>query len=219
MEKLNLTGRRSFLKTTTALYAGFTGFSLFPQSVFATDKSPDDSIHIIGPKEGYSPQVGTLVSMLNWMRMVVLNSINNMSVDDLDYLHDSKSNTIGALLFHLAATEAYYQANTFEGRMDYNDREKVIWGAASELGDEGRSKIKGYKLSYYLNVLNETREKTLSEFRKRDDKWLMTVDPKFFSDQPTNNYCKWFHVCEHESNHNGQIKWIKSRLRDNISVQ
>ena len=29
---------------------------------------------------------------------------------------------------------------------------------------------------------------------------------------PTNNYCKWFHVCEHESNHNGQIKWIKSRL-------
>ena len=29
---------------------------------------------------------------------------------------------------------------------------------------------------------------------------------------PTNNYCKWFHVCEHESNHNGQIKWIKGRL-------
>jgi hypothetical protein len=21
----------------------------------------------------------------------------------------------------------------------------------------------------------------------------------------TNNYCKWFHVVEHESNHNGQI--------------
>jgi hypothetical protein len=23
---------------------------------------------------------------------------------------------------------------------------------------------------------------------------------------------KWFHVCEHESNHNGQVKWIKRRL-------
>jgi hypothetical protein len=29
---------------------------------------------------------------------------------------------------------------------------------------------------------------------------------------PTNNYCKWFHVCEHESNHNGQIKLLAKRL-------
>ena len=29
---------------------------------------------------------------------------------------------------------------------------------------------------------------------------------------PTNNYCKWFHVTEHEANHNGQIKFLKSRL-------
>jgi hypothetical protein len=29
---------------------------------------------------------------------------------------------------------------------------------------------------------------------------------------PTNNYCKWFHVCEHESHHNGQVTWIKARL-------
>jgi len=66
-------------------------------------------------------------------------------------------------------------------------------------------------LDYYLNILNETREQTLAEFRKRDDNWLMTVD-KDWGWGPTNNYCKWFHVCEHESNHNGQIKFLKSRL-------
>jgi hypothetical protein len=27
-----------------------------------------------------------------------------------------------------------------------------------------------------LNLLSETREHTLAEFRKRDDAWLMTVD-------------------------------------------
>jgi hypothetical protein len=27
-----------------------------------------------------------------------------------------------------------------------------------------------------------------------------------------NNYGKWFHVAEHESNHNGQIKFLKSRV-------
>jgi len=29
-----------------------------------------------------------------------------------------------------------------------------------------------------------------------------------------NNYCKWPHVTEHEANHNGPIKLVKSRLRD-----
>jgi len=62
-----------------------------------------------------------------------------------------------------------------------------------------------------LNLLKDTREKSLAEFRKRDDKWLMTVD-KDWGWGPTNNYCKWFHVAEHESNHNGQIKLLKSRL-------
>ena len=51
------------------------------------------------------------------------------------------------------------------------------------------------------------------ELKKRDDKWLMTEDMNWeWTPKPTNNYCKWFHVCEHESNHNGQIKYIKGRL-------
>lgn len=213
MEKTaTMCGRRNFIKTTAALTSGITGLALFPQISFATINAPEDGIHIVGPKEGFSPQIGTLVSMMNWMRMVVLGSVDNMSLEELDYLHDAKSNTIGAMLLHLAATEIFYQGNTFKGQKNFTDSEKIKWGAAMGLGDEGRKLIKGHNLNYYTSILKETREKTLAEFRKRDDKWLMTVDPKFFGGQPTNNYCKWFHVCEHESNHNGQIKWIKSRL-------
>ena len=40
---------------------------------------------------------------------------------------------------------------------------------------------------------------------------LMAVD-KDWGWGPTNNYCKWFHVCEHESNHNGQIKFFRKRI-------
>lgn len=204
--------RRNFIKSTTVITTTFTSMALLPQLSLAAERPPEESIHIIGPKAGFSPQVGTLVSMMNWMRMVVLRSVENMTMADLDYLHDPKSNTIGAMLLHLAATEVFYQANTFEGRQNYNEAEKKEWGAAMSLGNEGRDKIKGNNLDYYLAILKETREKTLAEFKKRDDGWLMTVDPQFFAKQPTNNYCKWFHVCEHESNHNGQIKWIKSRL-------
>jgi hypothetical protein len=205
-------GRRNFIKKATALTTGLTGITVLPAFAETMDNTPGDSIHIIGPKKGFSPQIGTLVSMMNWMRMMVLRSVDKLTKEELDYLHDPKSNTIGAMLMHLVATEVFYRANTFEGRNDYNDEENAKWGAAMSLGDQGRQKIKGNDLNYYFDMLKENREKTLAEFKKRDDKWLMEVDPSFFGRQPTNNYCKWFHVCEHESNHNGQIKWIKSRL-------
>lgn len=203
--------RRRFIKTTAT---SLTGLAVFPQQVWPNDISIEDGIHIIGPKQGYSPQIGTLVSMMNWMRTVALRSVQGMKQKELDYLHDPTSNTIGAMLLHLAATEAYYQIHTFEEKKwgDWSEQDKQKWSPASSLGEAARKTIKGNDLDYYLNILTETREKTLHEFQKRDDKWLMKVDPSFFGNQPTNNYCKWFHVCEHESNHNGQIKWIKSRL-------
>ena len=204
--------RRRFLKTTAAITAGITGMTTLPGQLYAHDHYVEDGLHIIGPKEGFSPQIGTLVSMMNWMRDTVLRSVYNLKKEQLDYLHDPQSNTIGAMLLHLAATEKFYQGNTFEGLNDYKPNERETWMPAMQLGDMGRKVIKGHDLDHYLDILKETREQTLAEFRKRDDKWLMTVDPKFFGGQPTNNYCKWFHVVEHESNHNGQIKWIKGRL-------
>lgn len=79
------------------------------------------------------------------------------------------------------------------------------------LGQAGRDTIKGHDLGYYRTILQETREKSLAEFRKRDDAWLMSVD-EHWSWGPTNNYCKWFHVCEHISHHAGQIALLTSRL-------
>jgi len=64
--------------------------------------------------------------------------------------------------------------------------------------------------------LHEVREKTLAEFRKRDDAWLVAVDKAWFWG-PTNNLCKWFHVCEHEapSHRTGcPLKEAHSRCKD-----
>jgi Protein of unknown function (DUF664) len=151
--------------------------------------------------------------MMAFMREQVLSSVKGMSQQDLDFLLDAKANRIGALLMHLAAVEAFYQVNTFDGLSEEKMPEefKKKWGIPMDLGDPARAAIKNNSLDYYLNLLNATREKTLAEFRKRDDKWLMAVD-KTWGWGPTNNYCKWFHVTEHEANHNGQIKLLKSRL-------
>ena len=201
--------RRSFLKSAALFSTAASGLALLPQSGVSADAEEN----IIGPKPGYSPQIGTLVSMMTWMRGAVLGSVKGMTENDLDHLMDDKANTIGSLLLHLAATDRIYQINTFAGNplKDLPESYKEKWGAAMDLGDAARQTIKGHDLTYYLNLLAEVRDQTLAEFRKRDDNWLMTVD-KTWGWGPTNNYCKWFHVCEHESNHNGQIKFLAKRL-------
>ena len=147
------------------------------------------------------------------MRHAPVSAVKGMSQADLDHLFDAEANSIGALLLHLAAAETFYQYHTFYGRKwaDLPPEAAQKWGAPMELGDQGRKSIKGHDLDFYLAALQETRAKTLAELAKRDDAWLMTVD-KDWPWGPTNNYCKWFHVCEHESHHSGQIEFLKKRL-------
>jgi len=201
--------RRQFFMTAAAVTTAASGLTL----VSTTALSEESDVNVIGPKKGYSPQIGTLVSMMTWMRSMALRSVKGMSQKDLDFLFDANSNTIGSLLMHLAATDRIYQINTFENNSlnELPAAYKEKWGMAMELGEPARKAIKGHDLDYYLNLLSEVREQTLAEFRKRDDDWLLAVD-KTWGWGPTNNYCKWFHVCEHESNHNGQIKFLKKRI-------
>ncbi len=208
--------RRSFLRNTALAAIGTSTFSLLPSFSRANSYS-DDNINLIGPIQGYSPHIGILVSMMTWNRASVIRATAGLTQPQLDFLVDDKSNTIGALLLHLAATDVIYQDLTFNKLSDFSDENKKKWSVAMDLGEEGRKQIKGNNLDYYLSALHETREKTLSEFKKRDDAWFAEVDPKFFGDLPTNNFCKWFHVCEHESNHRGQMTVIRKRIPGNNS--
>ena len=207
--------RRKFLSNSTQMAVGAGVFHLAGHK---EEKSPNiqtsvTDINIVGPKEGFTPQIGTLVSMMNWMRNQILYPVRGMSAAELDYIHDDNSNSIGAMLLHLAATERFYQLNTFEERTwgEWPEKDSKEWDIPMGLGPEARSQIKGNSLDFYLDKLEKIREDTLQEFSRRDDEWLLKVDKSWFWG-PTNNYCKWFHVCEHESNHNGQIKYIKSRV-------
>jgi uncharacterized damage-inducible protein DinB len=206
--------RRSFLKGSAALTAGFS--ALFGAlSLPGTAEASDSNLNMLGPRSGYTPQVGTFVSLLTWMREAngVISATKGLTKEDLDYLIDPKANSIGALMLHLAATETYYQLNTFEGKKwdSWPDSVKQQWDAAMNLGDAGRKTIKGHDRDYYLNILQETRAKTLAEFSNRDDAWFLAPD-KDWPRGPTNNYCKWFHVCEHEAHHTGQIAFLRKRL-------
>jgi len=213
MKHTNLS-RRKFLDQTKVCGLGAAGLFLVPSANAAIPQTPQNvNENVFGPRSGYTPGVSNLVSMMNWMRGVVLSSVDGASIKDLDYLHDEDSNSVGAMLLHLAATEKYYYLNTFENMRwgSWDNETKAEWDTPMNLGERGRQIIKGNPLEYYLEKLNSVREATLAELKNRDDKWLFYTDENFVWG-PTNNYCKWFHVVEHESNHNGQIKYISSRV-------
>ncbi|WP_412984748.1 DinB family protein [Pontimicrobium sp. IMCC45349] len=212
MSKQASTNRRQFIKNTSLLTAGLLSAPLINMAQ-ESQENTSDSIYLVGPQEGYSPQIGTLLSTMTMMRTWVINTVKDLTVEQLDFQIDDKSNSIGAMLLHLAATEKYYQLNTFD-EMEWgtwSDEIKTEWDVPSGLGEKGRELIKGNSIDYYLTKLEEVREITKKEFAKRDDKWIMKSEP-FFENKPTNNYCKWFHVCEHESNHRGQMKFIIQRI-------
>lgn len=206
--------RRNFFKESMAVTAGI-GLGMNPM-LSAGVEGPtfaEDNLYLIGPQKGYSMHIGTLLSTMTMMRAWVVNSVKDLTQQQLDWQLDDESNSIGAMLYHLAATEKYYQLNTFD-EVEWGEWDEEIkneWDVPMDLGQQGREQIIGNDIGFYLSKLEAVRKVTKKEFAKRDDEWIMKSAP-FFGNQPTNNYCKWFHVCEHESNHNGQIKFIKSRI-------
>jgi uncharacterized damage-inducible protein DinB len=165
---------------------------------------------VIQALPGFTPRIGELVVMMDYARHTTLMAVQGLTTDQLDYLHDPQSNTIGALLGHIASVEVAYQVDTFEGR-SLTPREREEWGAFLDLGERARREMRGRPVAYYLHLLQAVRQKTLGEFAKRDDDWLYEQTP-FWGGQPANNYFKWFHVFEDEINHRGQIRWLCKRL-------
>jgi uncharacterized damage-inducible protein DinB len=168
-------------------------------------------LFLIGDISGFTPQIARLVSMMNYVRHTTLQAVAGLGVDELDDLHDPQSNSIGALLLHIAAAEVGYQAATFDAR-DLNAEEKQQWGTAIDLGERARDEIRGYQLDHYLSRMQQVRAKTLAELGRRDDQWL-EEETSFGNGQRVNNYFKWFHVIGHEINHRGQIRWLRSRVK------
>lgn len=166
-------------------------------------------LFLIGHVQGFSPQIGRLVSMMNYARYTTVAEVRGLGVEHLDYLHDPESNSIGALLSHIAAVEVAYQAATFYER-DLNAEEMREWGAALDLGERARREIRGRGVEHYLGSLEQVRSETLAELRRRDDGWLEEQAP-FWGGLRANNHFKWFHVFEDELSHRGQIRWLRKR--------
>jgi len=161
----------------------------------------------ITASKDYTPHIGTTVAMLEDMKTRVERSVSNLSIEETDFLLDDKANRIGAMIYHLAATEKFYQVFTFENRT-FNKEEEKIWQMPLELGEVAQDELQGKPISYYLDIWNEVRAETIELLKKKDDKWFF----KNVRKGGMNNYWAWYHVMEHQANHMGQIRLIIKRI-------
>jgi len=160
----------------------------------------------IKPEKGYTPQIGIMVDMLKEIKDRITDDIRDLNQEEADFLFDDKANSIGAIIMHMVATEAYTQVEILEGRR-WTEDEAAFWGIAGGLGDESREKIKGKPIKYYLDLWDQVRQKTLAGLKTKDDAWFAAN-----IDEGMNNHWAWFHILEHEASHMGQIALVKSRL-------
>ena len=160
----------------------------------------------IKPANGYTTQIGNIVSMLEDLKGRVTNSVSSLTIEETDFLLDENANRIGAMIFHLAATEKYYQVYTIENR-GLNKTEREKWDVAQNLGYTARNLLKDKPIDYYLDIWNEVRKETLRLLKTKDDNWFSSKT----HNNNMNNHWAWYHVMEHQANHMGQIRLIIKR--------
>jgi len=177
----------------------FMLLSIVTSSVFCQNE--------IKPIEGYSTQIGNMISMMDDLKSRVKSSVVDLNLAETDFLLDEDANRIGAMILHLAATEKYYQLLTFENR-GFNDKEKEEWEVALGLGESGREKLVGKPISYYLNIWDNIRKETKRLLKTKDDNWFNSK----IEGVQMNNHFAWYHVMEHQANHMGQIRLILKRV-------
>jgi uncharacterized damage-inducible protein DinB len=160
------------------------------------------------PLPGYTPTIGRLVGILLYARQTTLTAIEGLSIADLDHLQDDASNSIGALLAHIAAVERGYQHIVFDERPPTAEETAALEPALT-LGAEARRLLRGRSLEHYVHELAEARRITLAGLASRDDEWL---EQSLRAAPAMNAHWAWFHVAEDEISHRGQIRWLRARL-------
>jgi uncharacterized damage-inducible protein DinB len=148
------------------------------------------------------------VGILAYARQTTLTAVEGLTMAELDHLHDDSSNSIGALLAHIAAVERGYQHIVFDERPPTAEETAALEPALT-LGTEARRRLRGKSLEHYVHELSEARRVTLAGLAARDDEWF---EQSLRAAPAMNAHWAWFHVAEDEINHRGQIRWLRTRL-------
>ncbi|AXT58007.1 DUF664 domain-containing protein [Aquimarina sp. AD1] len=155
----------------------------------------------------YDCEVYELLRMLEDVSIRMIRSIQNLTIDQLDYRINLTSNSIALLIMHISAVESFYQVFTFENRT-FNNTEKKRFESILKMDSKAQETFVNFNIEYYISYFHEIRSRTLENFKKKSNGWLKNRPS--ISDK--NNHYHWLHVLEHQSYHIGQIELLKKLM-------
>jgi hypothetical protein len=162
----------------------------------------------LDPVEGYEPLVGRFVAMLEDTRRRLFRDLEGFDPADLDRTAPGSPNSIGTLLYHVAAIELdWLYADLLGGDFPEGTAE---WFPVDVREESGRLTpvVEGWE--HHLARLAWVRQRLLEELRTFTD---ADLDRTFVSGSDGNGG-GWIlhHLMQHEAEHRGQIGEIRAGL-------
>lgn len=177
-------------------------------------KSNHRERQIVEASPGYEPHVGRAVWMLEDTRRRTKRSLDGLTQPVIDWREARTPNSIGALLYHVAAIEIdWLFTDVLEGRAWPPEAEALfpfdVRDATGALVD-----LRGVSLDEHLHRLDAVRALLLEAFRG------MSLD-EFRRERHMAGYDvtpEWVlhHLMQHEAEHRGQIGELRARAEQAI---
>ena len=167
------------------------------------------SLTVDGP-DACDPQVGRLLWMLQESRQRTLRLLRDLGDVDLDWAPAPRENSIGALLYHIAAIEAdWLYVEVLEAPFPPD----VVTLFPEDVRDEtGQlAKARGFTLEDHLRRLDAVRAKVLEAFR--DMPLAELQRPRDLPEYVVTPEWVMHHLMQHEAEHRGEIgmlRWLRS---------
>ncbi|HUG75309.1 MAG TPA: DinB family protein [Acidimicrobiia bacterium] len=158
----------------------------------------------------FTPAVGLLVAMLDECRGRTLSHLQDLDAQMIDAEVSGHPNTIGTILYHIAAIELDWLYAEILGE-DFPE-EAAAWFPVDVRDDTGRlTSVTGESLGRHRERLAWVRDLLHDGLAGKDDAFL-------FEDRPTDGgtvTSEWVmhHLLQHEAEHRGQIGELATALR------
>jgi len=165
---------------------------------------------IVGMPDAAVPEIGRWLWRLEETRRRTLRRLDGMAPELIDWAAPESGNSIGSVLYHIAAIEIDYLYADLLGQpfppaivdlFPYEVRE-----------ENGRlTPVRGFDLAWYRHRLDRVRDHVLEVFRAMDEDDFRRV--RRLADYPVDITPEWavYHLIEHEAEHRGEIATLRAR--------
>jgi uncharacterized damage-inducible protein DinB len=161
------------------------------------------------PLAGYEPDIGRWLWALEDTRRATQVGLADITQPELDWTPPGEGNSIGTLLYHVAAIELdWLYTEVLEGRAPWPQEVADLFRVEVRDGQGRLSLIQGVGLSDHIYRLDVVREHLLEAFR------VMTVHEfhqlRSFPAYDVTPEWVLHHLIQHEADHRGQIELLRS---------